>query len=61
MLLEDRNPRHKKSGVGKHSPEDRGTDVLEKMEDLQHEGVNTSQPLTGAKHDRVSHFIMHVS
>ena len=54
MLLEDSDPRERGTGVRKHSPEERGTEVLERMEDLQHEGVNGPRSSAGAKLDKVS-------
>lgn len=48
-LLLDGGPGKRRTGAGKHSPEERGTEILERMEDLQYEGVKASQSLTGAK------------
>ena len=53
LLLQNSAMEQKKSR-GKHSPEERGTEILERMEDLQNEGVQAAQQRTGAKLNKVS-------
>ncbi len=52
--MEDSRPGQQRTRVGKHSPEERGTEILERMEDLQYEGVQAAHSSTGAKLDKVS-------
>ena len=53
LLLDDGSARQHKEGRGKYSPEERGTEILERMEDLQNEGVNAAHQSTGAKLNKV--------
>ena len=57
LLLEDVSARQNKNARGKHSPEERGTEILERMEDLQNEGVDAAHQSTGAKLNKVSSII----
>jgi hypothetical protein len=53
LLLEERDARKQRKHGGKQSPEERGTEILERMEDLQNEGVKATHPSTGAKLNKV--------
>ncbi|XP_028404880.1 uncharacterized protein C8orf34-like isoform X2 [Dendronephthya gigantea] len=52
LLLED-GPGKKRRSTKNSSPEERGTEIMERMEDLQNEGVNETPSLKGAKLDKL--------
>lgn len=52
--MQDSTSERQRQAVGKYSPEERGTEILERMEDLKNEGVSDAQTSAGVKQDKAS-------